>query len=62
MFRSSLKHKVSLYLAIALSPAIVLFPFLIVDHQKRHQESAENMAARNDAQGARLAAIQSALP
>ena len=36
MFRSSLKHKVSLYLAIALSPAIVLFPFLIVDHQKRH--------------------------
>lgn len=33
-----------------------------VDHQKRRQGSAENMAARDDAQGARLAAIQSARP
>jgi two-component system NtrC family sensor kinase len=36
MFKKSLKFRVSLYLAIALSPAIVLFPFLIVDHQQKH--------------------------
>ncbi len=36
MFQTSLKLKVGLTLAIALSPAIVLFPFLIVDHQQSH--------------------------
>jgi two-component system NtrC family sensor kinase len=36
MFKKSLKLRVSLYLAIALSPAIVLFPFLIIEHQQKH--------------------------
>lgn len=36
MQHKSLKFKVGLTLAIALSPAIVLFPFLIVKHQQEH--------------------------
>jgi len=39
MRQKSLKFKVSLYLAIALSPAIVLFPFLIVQHQQEHLQN-----------------------
>jgi two-component system NtrC family sensor kinase len=36
MFPKQIKFKVSLYLAIALMPAVVLFPYLIVQHQRNH--------------------------
>ena len=36
MFRNSLKLKVSLYLILALSPAMILLPFYIVRHQQEH--------------------------
>ena len=36
MLKENLKLKVGLYLAVALSPAMVLFPFLIVQHQQEH--------------------------
>jgi two-component system NtrC family sensor kinase len=36
MFLNQIKFKVSLYLAIALVPAVVLFPYLIVQHQRDH--------------------------
>ncbi len=36
MRQQTLKFKFSLYLAIVLSPAIILFPFLSVDHQQGH--------------------------
>lgn len=43
MFQQNLRLKVGLYLAIALSPAMVLFPFLIVKHQQEHLQ--EEIAA-----------------
>jgi two-component system NtrC family sensor kinase len=39
MFPKQIKLKVSLYLAIALSPAILLFPYLIVQHQREHLQA-----------------------
>ncbi len=43
MLQRNLRLKVGLYLAIALSPAMVLFPFLIVTHQQEHLQ--EEIAA-----------------
>ena len=41
MFRNHLKFKVSLYLALALAPVMLLLPVLIVQHQNEHvQEEA----------------------
>ena len=39
MFRHSLKRKLSLYLFVALSPAMVLLPYFIVDHQAQHSQA-----------------------
>jgi two-component system NtrC family sensor kinase len=39
MFPKQIKLKVSLYLAIALSPAMLLLPFFIVQHQREHLQS-----------------------
>ncbi len=39
MFKTNLRLKVSIYLAIVLSPAVVLFPFLIVEHQQEHLQT-----------------------
>ncbi|MBL0090479.1 MAG: HAMP domain-containing protein [Ideonella sp.] len=36
MFRNSLQLKVSLYLILALSPAMIVLPFYIVRHQQEH--------------------------
>ena len=36
MLLKQIKLKVSLYLALALSPALLLVPFLIVQHQRDH--------------------------
>ena len=36
MFFKHIKYKVSLYLALALAPVMVLFPYLIVQHQRNH--------------------------
>lgn len=36
MFFKQIKFRVSLYLAIALTPVVVLFPYLIVKHQQDH--------------------------
>ena len=36
MFFKQIKFKVSLYLALALAPVMVLFPYLIVQHQRNH--------------------------
>ena len=38
MFLKQIKFKVSLYLAIALVPAVILFPYLIVQHQQVHMQ------------------------
>jgi len=51
MFRTQLKRKVGLYLFIALSPAMVLLPYYIVDHQHSH---SENELARHVTQVAEL--------
>ncbi|HEY5634221.1 MAG TPA: ATP-binding protein [Burkholderiaceae bacterium] len=47
MLRERLRLKVSVYLAIALSPAIILFPFFIVTHQ---QERVQAEVARHATQ------------
>jgi two-component system NtrC family sensor kinase len=39
MFPQTIKFKVSLYLAIALSPAMLLFPFLVVQFQREHLQA-----------------------
>jgi two-component system NtrC family sensor kinase len=39
MFQNNLRLKLGLYLAIALSPAMVLFPFLIVKDQQDHLQN-----------------------
>ncbi|MCX7240137.1 MAG: ATP-binding protein [Burkholderiales bacterium] len=36
MFLKQIKFKVSLFLAIALAPAMVLFPYMIVQYQREH--------------------------
>ncbi|HEX4858168.1 MAG TPA: hypothetical protein VFV17_04050, partial [Usitatibacteraceae bacterium] len=36
MRQDSLKFKVGLYLALVLSPAVILIPYLIVQHQEEH--------------------------
>ncbi|MCF8211252.1 MAG: HAMP domain-containing protein, partial [Rhodoferax sp.] len=36
MFLKHIKFKVSLYLALALAPAMIFFPYLIVQHQQEH--------------------------
>ncbi|MGI9134523.1 MAG: HAMP domain-containing protein, partial [Rhodoferax sp.] len=36
MLLKTIKFKVSLYLAIALAPVMILFPYLIVQHQQEH--------------------------
>lgn len=39
MFSQTIKFKVSLYLAIALSPAMLLFPFFVVQFQREHLQA-----------------------
>ena len=39
MFRHNLRLRLSLYLLLALSPAAVLLPYLIVQHQKEHLQA-----------------------
>lgn len=39
MFRHNLRLRLSLYLLLALSPAAVLLPYLIVQHQKEHLQT-----------------------
>ena len=38
MFFKHIKYKVSIYLALALAPVMVLFPYLIVQHQRNHSQ------------------------